>query len=110
MKRLLALVILFLFSLVTVQAQSSLNSTEIQDRLEVKLADAYEQLSNGTVDKFDVKITELFASTFAKQFEKGNSAENALEVANKIAQHKYPEFTDKILRIKNEIAAIVRNE
>ncbi|MDC8005470.1 hypothetical protein POV27_15535 [Aureisphaera galaxeae] len=106
----LVLVILFFFSMFTLQAQKPLNTGEVQNRLEVKLADAYDQLSNGTADKFDVKITELFMATLIQHFEEGKSANNALEVAQKIAQRKYPDFTDKILRIKDEIAAIIQKE
>ncbi len=106
----LVFVILFMFSLGAVQAQNSLNSGEVQDRLEIKLADMHDQLSNGSMDKYDVKIAEVFMATLIQQAEQGKSANDALEVANKVARAKYPDFSEKILRIKNEMAAIILKE
>lgn len=94
---------LFLLSFGFMSAQRS--STQVTpDQLETKLAQMYDQMAQGSLDKFDVKIAEIFTASLMKAADGNITTAQALEHAAKMAEQTYPNQGQKIQAIKNEYA------
>lgn len=104
LNRKLLLGLLFILSVGVMSAQRSAQQVT-PDQLETKLAQKYDLMSQGSLDKLDVKIAEIFTASLLKAAEGEITTAQALEHAAKMAEQTYPNQSQKIQAIKNEYAS-----